>query len=451
MSEVKGENVHKEAYWEKHGIPPITLKSFGEQLRMTMELKQRRGVICGISEAGEGKSQIVHSIAEEFEYRVVDIRTAQYSLIGTGVPQRADPETGLFDIALPSSFPKPGEKCVILFDEINQGQAHAIAMFFQLLEDRRLYSYELDDDVIIVALMNPSAGGYVVTKLESNPAMNRRIQKFWLRNNYMDWVEYAKTPAFHKTDGLEKPCHPWILRFLETDNGALYASADRNNGKQFACPATWQTVSLSMYNAQRMKWELTDMRTEERIAASINPVMAHSLVEYIRNNAVRINPREVLSGYKKGSDLRKRILQLKDAPGGDYLDLAQACQNYIFSEKPKVEEIAPQWALFWADMPVEAAQANFGFLRAAANLGQDKDGGNIDYLKALTEKLQERPEYIAMLDNIEASAKTYASALKGEGEKEEGTDSNETGPGPIPTQATVTQAAVNAPKEKKRP
>jgi hypothetical protein len=438
MSEIKGENVHKESYWDKHGIPQTSLKGFGEQLRMTVKLGQRRGVLCGISEAGEGKSQIVHSIAKEFGYRVVDIRTAQYSLIGTGVPQRADEETGLFDIALPSSFPQPGEKCIILFDEINQGQAHAIAMFFQLLEDRRLYSYELSDEVIIVALMNPSAGGYVVTKLESNPAMNRSIQKFWLRNNYMDWVEYAKTPAFHETDGLAKPCHPWILRFLETDNSALYASADRNNGKQFACPATWQTVSLSMYNAQAMKWELTDQRTEDRIAASINPVMAHSLVEYIRNNAIRINPREVLKDYKKGSDIRKRILQLKDAPGGDYLDLAQACHNYIFSEKPKVEEIAPQWALFWADMPVEAAQANFGFLRAAANLGQDKDGVNIDYLKALTEKLQERPEYIAMLDNIEASAKTYESALKGEGEAPDAPeDADEAAnPGPIPPSST---------------
>ena len=391
MSKSEPEIPTGETFWDKHGIPKVSLSEGLWQIEMSLKHNQTRGVVLLISEAGEGKSQGIAQLARQYKRRVVDIRTAQMTHIGCGVPQRAD-DTGHFDVAVPSNWPHEDESCLVLFDEFNHGQTHAIALVFQLLEDRGVYNYKLPKDCLIVLLMNPSTANYTVTKIETNPAINRRVKKFYVYNTFEDWQRHAKTPAFHYTDGRELPCHPWVLDFLATTPVMLYTVRDRDTYKQFCCPATWQTVSLDLYNMAKEGVDLGSPRVQNRIAATINPVNALALCDYIRDHAVRIMPREILEGYTPKSKLRAAVNKVIEGQQGDLANLVDNVAHHLFDQKPPCAEIAPQLCLFWSDLPDEMSQAFYNMLGAAA--GSDKGGSstdNIEYMTALTLELQANP------------------------------------------------------------
>lgn len=404
-----------EAYYDKYGIPRVPLSEALKQIEISIKFNQTRGVWCLISEAGEGKSQGIHQLAKRYGKRVVDIRTSQFSLMGAGVPQRAD-ESGHFKIAVPEFLPRKGEGAILLFDEINQGQPHALAMFFQMLEDRCMFDYELPDDCVIVSLMNPSTAGYSVTKLETNAAFNRRLLKLYVYNTFNDWKKHAQTKEFHYTDGMEKPCHPMIVKLLTATPAMLYTAKDRDGNKQYACPATWQTVSLSLYNLEKAGVALTSEFAEARVAASINTVNARTLIEYIRNNEVLVGPAEVLQHYKQKSKIRKRVLEMNDEAGGEPQRLAEDVANYIFREKPPVPEIIEQFVLYWSDMRIENKQSFYQVLNAASNAnGGSGSPENIGYMKSLTKAGSAIPAWMELNAQINSVHDTFERDMKGKG------------------------------------
>ena len=90
--------VKSEAYHDKYNITRTTLHRAMKYIERAIRKQIKRGVITLISEAGVGKTQAIHQIARKFGYRVVDIRTANYALMGAGVPQRADENLSLIHI-----------------------------------------------------------------------------------------------------------------------------------------------------------------------------------------------------------------------------------------------------------------------------------------------------------------------------------------------------------------
>lgn len=66
-----------EAYWDRYGIPRMTLAEALKQIDISIAQGQTRGVWCLISEAGEGKSQGLHQLGRKYNCRIVDIRTSQ--------------------------------------------------------------------------------------------------------------------------------------------------------------------------------------------------------------------------------------------------------------------------------------------------------------------------------------------------------------------------------------
>jgi hypothetical protein len=402
-----------EVYWDKYGVPKMTLGEALYNLDITLRHNQTRGAVCLISEAGEGKSQGVRAIARKHGRRVVDVRTAQFNMMGAGIPQRANEETKMFDIAVPSYMPKAGEKAIVLFDEINQGQPHAIAMFFQLLEDRCIYDYKLPDDCIIVGLMNPGVGAYAVSRIEANPAINRRLMKAYVYSTFNEWRSHAEKPDFHYGDFEGgKPCHPWVLRYLIAEPKMLSTPDVRDQGKQFCCPATWQTVSLSLYNMEAEKIEFTGDKSdivERRIAMTINPVNAKALMNFIRDNAVKISPVEIMTGYKPKSKLRERVMQLQKEPGGDYNNLIENVANTIFYEKLPPAEIAANLALFWWDMPHELGMGFYTALYTAAKAGDETQ--NTEYMKTLTAAWMAEEKYNEMNERLNKAHNQFKEQL----------------------------------------
>lgn len=397
-------------YWDKHGVPKVPLTQALEYVGQALKHRRKRGVFCLIGDAGVGKTQGIHQLARKNGYEVVDFRTAQFSLLSAGVPQRA--EGDYFKIAVPDSMPKPGEKKLLLFDEINQGTQQAVSMFFQLLEDRRLYNYELPDDTIIVALMNPATAEYSVSRIESNSALNRRLKKFFVYSTFADWVAHASTSEFHHSDGLAKPCHPKVLSFLTATPTTLYIDKERALGKQYPCPATWQTVSLDFYLQEADGVPLAGDRTRDLIASTLGVNTAAKLSEYLAKNDTLISASEVLTSYTPKSKIRKAIKEELTKGGGEIARLQEEVPTLLITSKPPVTEVASNFALFISDLAESSparAEALYTHMRLVA---LEDAGGQIEsnrtYVKDLNKLLSQDQNFLQV---HELFAKLHAEML----------------------------------------
>jgi len=399
MSKASTDESAIETYHEKYGIPKIPLSHALKHIERDLKHGIRRGVYCLVSDAGVGKSQGIRQLARKYDYRIVDIRTAQFTLMTAGIPQRA--ENGFFKIAVPDDFPKPGEKCILLFDEINQGTPHALAMFFKLMEDRGMFDYSLPEDTLVVSLMNPSTGGYSVSKIETNPALTRRMRRFYVYNTVNDWKKYAATEDFHFDDHVirGKPCHPWVLKFVSAVPNLLYAAKDKDANKSFACPATWQTVSAALYTLEMDGVGLTTNNTKELIGSVINTTVAETFIDYIKNNELIVSPEEVLSEYATLQKLRDRVLKIQTEDGGKYLSLLSNVAVYLFDSKPEPDKMAENLVDFMYDMRGEEVSNFFGQLNTIA--GEDSEART--YMTDMTKALLNNEKWHAVLERHESA------------------------------------------------
>jgi hypothetical protein len=307
-------------YWEKYNIPVVTVHQAKRNLVHTLKYGQKRGVIALIGDAGIGKSQVVDQAVAEAGFDLVDIRTSSFTLLSAGVPQRADPVTGAFEIAVPSVMPREGDPRpkVVFFDELNQGQPHALNMFFSLMEDRCLFNYRLPDSAIIVAAYNPASSNYNVSKIENLAAFNRRMMKFYVVSDSSEFFMHAQTPRFHKK--LELPCHPLVLGYIRAKRTMLYDNNSRDKGQQFACPATWETVSetLHVMDREKINYQSRDggLWLEGRLGASIGCLTASDFMSYARDTDSLIDPLDVLTKYTTDTTLRTKIATMMSNPEG---------------------------------------------------------------------------------------------------------------------------------------
>lgn len=364
-------------YADVYNIPRMTIREAKEELKFSFENRLFRGVYCIVGEAGLGKSQVVHQAARELGARVCDIRTAQFGLLGAGVPSVKDVEEGFFKIKLPTIFPRPGERSIVLFDEINQGLQHAMAMFFSVIEDRRIYDYYLPEDCLVVALMNPSTGSYAVQQIENNAALRRRLKFVYAIHSGGEWLEHARSREFHYSDrsskavqspevqalyaqgNIEKaeklnlgaPCHEHVRSFISTSPSLLYDNANKLNNRPFACPASWQTISLECYAYEKAGIPLTDSRALARFGATLNLSTAAQFQDYILDNSVILNPAEFLEDATK---FMRKFQEVEDAGKQPRLiEFVYNLLNYLFDTEYDTDKAYPAIFTFFEKSPPE--------------------------------------------------------------------------------------------------
>lgn len=408
------ENPNKQLHYaEKYDIPRATIAEIREQILLTWQTKQHRGAICVVGEAGIGKSQIVAQIAKDEGASIYDIRTAHYGLVGTGIPSTKDAPEGYFDLLVPSVFPKKGEKSIMLFEEINQGLQHSIAMFFSLVEDRRMFNYYLPDEAIVVALMNPATAQYMVTQIENNAALRRRLKWFYALESFKDWVEHASTERFHESDRncfddkKGRPCHPGVLDFVKQYPKNLYDKKAQGEGKQYMCPATVQTVSLDAYMLEKMKKPVDSEFALCRFASSIGTHMATQLVEHLKDNRTAVRADDVVSDYKKMARKPVRLL-LQKSEQEKITELNINVLTYMFSLQPDAEIAAANFVMYLEDLPNEMRVSLLSQLKKFA----DENNAN-DYLFSLMRHVQTHKSWIKIHASLDDAQTEVERALRG--------------------------------------
>ncbi|RKY28661.1 MAG: hypothetical protein DRP83_00375 [Planctomycetota bacterium] len=410
QEEEAGKKLH---YADKYDIPRATIAEIKDQILLTWKTRQHRGAICIVGEAGIGKSQIIAEIAREEGASIYDIRTAHYGLVGTGIPSTKDSPEGYFDLLVPSVFPKKGEKSIMLFEEINQGLQHSIAMFFSLIEDRRMFNYVLPDEAIVIALMNPATAQYAVTQIENNAALRRRLKWFFALESFKDWVAHASSDQFHMSDrqcfddGKSRPCHEGVLDFIVQYPKNLYDKKAQGEGKQYMCPATVQTISLDAYMLEKMNKPLDNEFALCRFAASVGIHMGTQLVEHLKDNRTAVRAEDVVLNYKKMARKPVRLL-LNKSEQEKITELNVNVLTYMFSLQPDVEVTAGNFVMYLEDLPNEMRVSVLSQLKKYADEANAKD-----YLFDLMRHVQTHKSWIKIHTSLDDAQTEVERALRG--------------------------------------
>ena len=394
-------------YAERLDIPQVTLAEAKEQILLSLNNRQRRGCIVLVGEAGLGKTQIIHQICQEQKYSLKPIHSAHFGLMGAGIPRKAEGE--FFNIAVPSIFPKKGEKSIVLFDEWNRGKPHAIAMFFNMLEDGTMFNYKLPDECLVVGTMNPDTTGYSVTSIENEAAMRRRIKFLYVVPEFSGWYEHAKTDQFHaESNGpsKNKPCHPEILAYFKAHPKILHDGKARDAGRQYICPATIETLSEDAYNLDAAEFALDGDIARVRFAASVGLTGVAQMQEFIKDSTVILHAADVVLKYTKKT--RKAVAKLRKQSQQE--KLADLCENVLtlmFAEKNNVKKTAPNFLNFCTDLPDELSANMLFQLKESAVQANARP-----YLDSLMNELQDHDAWIELNKTLDANHRKLDSGLR---------------------------------------
>lgn len=395
------------SYPELLDIPSVTLAEAQEQIELFIRFKQRRGCPVLVGESGLGKTQIYGQVARKMGYKVNPIHTAQYNLMGAGIPRKATGQ--YFQIAVPDIFPKPGDKAIVLFDELNRGLKHAIAMFFTMLEDGRVFDYILPPECIVAAAMNPADASYAVTAIEKEPAIRRRVKFFWVQPNSVDWLQYAATDAFHYNGvgpAAKRPCHPSVLAFFRAFPKLIYDVKAKDAGKQYLCPATIETISEDAYLLENAGYTLTDEFARSRFAASIGLTGMEQLTAYIKDHTALVEASDVLYNPRTAAEGVKKLID--NSQQEKLADLGENVLTLMFADKPKdMRVMARNFLAFCKVLPVENAASMCQQIRAHATTPEATT-----YLRDLMGALQHFKEWNALHETFDTVHRAINDAVK---------------------------------------
>ena len=226
------------------------------QLKLMIEHatnRQRPLFIAG--PPGIGKSDVVAEVARSQGRPLIDIRLALLEATDLrGLPHLAeitirDAEGNVvkneFDVPLtekafawssPTDLPTdPNSRALVFFDEMSSAPPSVQAATYQLILNRRIGSYVLPKDVVIVAAGNRVKDKGVAYNMPT-PLANRFIHTT-LAVDFDEWQEWA----------MQNHIHPLVVGYLSFQPADLFDFDPRRESLAFATPRSWSFVSELLY------------------------------------------------------------------------------------------------------------------------------------------------------------------------------------------------------------
>jgi hypothetical protein len=151
---------------------------------------------------GIGKTQSVRDFAARRGIGFVQINPAQFEEMGdiTGMPKVVDventPDNPLDDVTIyimpdwAKEMHRQGPEGILLLDDFNRADGRIIRGIMQLLQDRRMVSWELPARWQIFLTANPDGGDYAVTPLDD--AVLTRMSHVTLEFDHRAWADWAR-------------------------------------------------------------------------------------------------------------------------------------------------------------------------------------------------------------------------------------------------------------------
>lgn len=221
----------------------VTTKEIKDLIKDTLSA----GLVPFVTSApGLGKSDIVRSIASEFNLELIDVRLSQMDASDIcGYPQIQGNKmvfvpSNLFPIE-GDPLPKGKDGFLLFLDEMNSAPLSVQAASFKLVLDRMIGNHKLHKNVAIVAAGNRASDKGIVNRL-STPMQSRMVH-FNLIPNSNHWIEW----------GEENGVDHRIISFIQFRPELLHNFNPSHDDNTFSCPRTWHFLSKIIKNWKKIE------------------------------------------------------------------------------------------------------------------------------------------------------------------------------------------------------
>jgi hypothetical protein len=239
----------------KGKIDTVTSVSPSKLKAMINHATQRQRPLFISGPPGIGKSDVVAEVAKMQNRPLIDIRLPLLEATDIrGLPHLAEvtirdadgnvvmneqnvPLTEkVFKWSTPSDLPTdPNSRALVFFDEMSAAPPSVQAATYQLILNRKIGTYQLPDDVVIVAAGNRVKDKGVAYNMPT-PLANRFIHTT-LHVDFDDWQEWA----------IMNRIHPDVVGYLTFQPNDLFDFDPRRESYAFATPRSWSFVSDLIY------------------------------------------------------------------------------------------------------------------------------------------------------------------------------------------------------------
>ena len=232
---------------------------------------------------GIGKSEVVHQIAKNIEAKVIDIRLSLWEPTDIkGIPYFNSKENNMV-WAQPSELPtstlaKKHKNIVLFLDEMNSAAPSVQAAAYQLILNRKVGTYTLPDNVLIVAAGNREADKGVVYRMPA-PLANRFIH-LEMKPEFDDWFEWAVEHNIHKD----------VVGYLTFSKKDLYDFDPKSPSRSFATPRSWSFVS------ELLSDDLDENTVTDLVSGAVGEGLAVKFMAHRKVASELPNPSEILEG-----------------------------------------------------------------------------------------------------------------------------------------------------------
>jgi hypothetical protein len=236
---------------------------------------------------GIGKSDTVHQIGAEMDNaHVIDVRLSLWEPTDIkGIPYFNSVDNTMSwapPVELPTQEFAKNYKSIILFlDEMNSAPPSVQAAAYQLILNRRVGTYHLPDNVIVVAAGNREADKGVTYRMPA-PLANRFVH-LELRVDFDDWFQWAVANKVHKD----------VVGYISFAKQDLYDFDPKTASRSFATPRSWAFVS------ELLDDELNETTLADLVSGAVGEGTGVKFMAHRKIAGRMPNPTDILSGKVK--------------------------------------------------------------------------------------------------------------------------------------------------------
>lgn len=235
---------------------------------------------------GIGKSELIAGIADEMGGLTIDLRMATMEPTDLrGIPY-FNKDLGVMSWAPPVELPSEELAAqypiVVLFlDEMNSAAPAVQAAAYQLVLNRRVGTYSLPKNVVIVAAGNRETDKGVTYRMPA-PLANRFVH-LELRVDFDSWQTWAVQNRIHKD----------VVGYISFAKQALFDFDPRSPSRSFATPRSWTFVSELLEDSEN------DATLTDLVAGSVGEGVAVKFMQHRKIASQLPNPTDILEGKVK--------------------------------------------------------------------------------------------------------------------------------------------------------
>lgn len=238
---------------------------------------------------GIGKSDLVEQVCNSYANSLlIDVRLPLWEPTDIkGIPYYAANDNTMKwapPTELPSEELAAQYDIIFLFlDELNGGAPAVQAAAYQLILNRRVGTYKLPDNVVVIAAGNRETDKGVTYRMPK-PLANRFVH-YEIRVDFDTWLEWA-------TNNGENPD---VVGYLTFAKGDLYNFDPQSNDRSFGTPRTWSFVSELLEDVA----DFTDEEVTDMVSGAVGEGLALKFKAHRAVASKLPNPTLILKGEVK--------------------------------------------------------------------------------------------------------------------------------------------------------